>query len=204
MPHHVIAVEDIAQHPDFRPLADITGLQIDLRYAGPDNFVGRPLYTGFDGAWLHQEAVAGLASAVAWLARHHPGHSLLVLDALRPHRVQVMLWEHLEGTGLRMYLADPARGSIHSFGKAVDVTLLGPTGEELDMGTGFDELSERSHPALEVPLLAAGQLTHSQVANRQLLREAMQQAGFAGIRSEWWHFNHGDQETIRRQYGRVD
>ncbi|HEY9101863.1 M15 family metallopeptidase [Chitinimonas sp.] len=204
MPQYIIPCEAIAQHPDFRSLASIAGLQVDLRYAGPDNFVGRPLYTGFDGAWLHREAAAGLATAVTWLAQHRPGLTLLVLDALRPHRVQIMLWEHLEGTGLRMYLADPARGSIHSFGKAVDVTLLDATGQELDMGTGFDDLSERSHPALEDQLLAAGQLTAAQLANRHLLRETMLQAGFAGIRSEWWHFNHGDQELVRRQYGRVD
>ena len=60
------------------------------------------------------------------LADVAPGHRLLVLDALRPHRVQIELWDFLDGTGLRQYVADPARGSIHSFGMALDVTLSTP------------------------------------------------------------------------------
>ena len=67
-----------------------------------------------------------------------PGHRLLVLDALRPHRVQIELWDFLDGTGLRQYVADPARGSIHSFGMAIDATLIDAEGRELDMGSGFE------------------------------------------------------------------
>jgi D-alanyl-D-alanine dipeptidase len=117
--------------------------------------------------------------------------------------VQQQLWDALDGTGLRMYLADPARGSIHSFGMALDITLLDAHGRELDMGTGFDDLSERSHPALEAVLLARGELTAAQVANRQLLRDAMTHTGFVGINSEWWHFDCGDRDLVRRTYRRV-
>jgi D-alanyl-D-alanine dipeptidase len=140
---------------------------------------------------------------VAWLAARQPGLTPLVLDALRPQRVQQQLWDALDGTGLRMYLADPARGSIHSFGMALDITLLDEAGRELDMGTGFDDLSERSHPALEADLLARGGLTAAQVANRQLLRDAMRHAGFVGINSEWWHFDCGDRDLVRRTFRRV-
>jgi D-alanyl-D-alanine dipeptidase len=76
--------------------------------------------------WLHRRAAAGLEQAVARLAEVAPGHRLLVLDALRPHRVQIELWDFLDGTGLRQYVADPARGSIHSFGMALDATLSTP------------------------------------------------------------------------------
>ena len=198
-----LASEDIAGSPDFRHLSTIGGIAVDLRYASPDNFVGRDLYSPIDCAWLHVDAAAALETMVAWLAARQPGLTPLVLDALRPQRVQQQLWDALDGTGLRTYLADPARGSIHSFGMALDITLLDERGRELDMGTGFDDLSELSHPALEADLLARGKLTAAQVANRQLLRDAMRHAGFVGINSEWWHFDCGDRELVRRTYRRV-
>lgn len=196
--------ELIATHPDFRRLASIDGVSVDLRYVGPRNFVGRDLYGELDCAWLHRLAAEGLARAVAELERAAPGHRLLVLDALRPHRVQVELWEFLDGTGLRQYVADPARGSIHSFGMALDVTLLDAHGDELDMGSGFDEMDELSHPRLEAEHLASGALTHVQVAHRELLRRVMRAGGFNGIDNEWWHFDMLDRDHVRRTFVRVE
>lgn len=196
--------EELPGHPDFRALGSIPGLDVDLRYASAHNFVGRVLYGGLDCAWLHREAAAGLEGALGWLRQHHPTLRLVVLDALRPHRVQVQLWEHLEGTDLRPYLADPARGSVHSFGMAVDVTLLDAQGAELDMGTGFDDLSELSHPDLEAQHLAQGRLAPQHLRNRLILREAMTGHGFVGIHSEWWHFDFGEREHIRARYLRVE
>jgi D-alanyl-D-alanine dipeptidase len=200
---NTIRSEDIAGKPDFRHLDSIAGIAVDLRYAGPDNFVGRDLYSPLDCAWLHCDAAAAVERVVGFLARRAPGHKVLLLDALRPHRVQEQLWDALAGTNLQMYLAPPERGSIHSFGMAVDITLLDPSGRELDMGTGFDDMTELSHPALEARHLAGGLLDAVQIANRQLLREAMFQAGFVGINSEWWHFDCGDRVLVRRDYTRV-
>lgn len=198
-----IPCEAIATDPDFRHLSAVDGIGIDLRYATPDNFVGRDLYNPLDCAWLHRDAAAALERAVAWLAMRRSDHRLLVLDALRPQRVQEQLWQALQGTELLGYIAEPGRGSIHSFGMAVDITIVDAAGRELDMGTGFDDLSERSHPALEDRLLAAGELETQHVANRQLLRDAMFQAGWVGIHSEWWHFDCGDRLLVRRDYARV-
>lgn len=196
--------ELIATHPDFRHLSTVEGVQVDLRYVGPRNFVGRDLYGELDCAWLHRLAAEGLVRAAAELARLAPGHRLLVLDALRPHRVQVELWEFLDGTGLRQYVADPARGSIHSFGMALDVTIVTADGDELDMGSGFDEMDELSHPRLEAQHLASGALTAAQVAHRELLRRVMQAGGFNGIDNEWWHFDMLDREHVRRSFLRVE
>jgi D-alanyl-D-alanine dipeptidase len=196
--------EDITTHSDFRHLSSIADIAVDLRYAGTRNFVGRDLYRTLDCAWLHRLAAGGLERAAARLADAAPGHRLLVLDALRPHRVQVQLWDHLDGSGLRQYVADPALGSIHSFGMALDATLLGADGFELDMGSGFDEMTEASHPCLETQHLARGTLSPDQVAHRALLRDAMAAGGFNGIDNEWWHFDMGDRSHVRRHFIRVD
>ncbi|MDN4056774.1 M15 family metallopeptidase [Massilia sp. YIM B02769] len=203
VPGGTVASEDIAASPEFRHLSSIAGIEVDLRYASANNFVGRDLYSPYDCAWLHRDAAAALEQVVAYLAERAPGHTALVLDALRPQRVQQQLWDALAGTGLQMYLADPARGSIHSYGMALDITLLDPQGRELDMGTGFDDMTDLSHPALEEGFLAAGKLTEEQVANRRLLRDAMFQAGFLGIRTEWWHFDCGDRDVVRSTFRRV-
>ena len=198
-----LQLEAVASDPQFRHLSSIAGIAVDLRYATPDNFVGRDLYSPFDCAWLHRDAASALECAVAWLAVHRPDHHLLVLDALRPQRVQQQLWDALQGTELLGYIAEPSRGSIHSFGMALDITIVGPDGRELDMGTGFDDLSERSHPALELAMLERGEITAQQVEHRRLLRGAMFQAGFFGINSEWWHFDCGDRVLVRQHYTRV-
>jgi D-alanyl-D-alanine dipeptidase len=199
----ILTSENIGACGDFRHLSTIAGIEVDLRYASADNFVGRDLYSPFDCAWLHRDAARALEQVVAWLAQHRLGCKALILDALRPQRVQEQLWAALEGTGLQMYLAEPARGSIHSFGMALDITLLDASGAELDMGTGFDDLTERSQPAMEQQLLARGELTQAQIDHRQLLREAMAHGGFVGIGSEWWHYDLGDRDLVRRTFSRV-
>ncbi len=195
--------EAVPTHADFRRLSSIEGLRVDLRYASPHNFVGRDLYSPLDCAWLHREGARGLETALAWLKARRPELTLMVLDALRPQRVQEALWQTLEGTGLQMYLANPERGSIHSFGMAVDITLVDGEGNELDMGTPFDDLTELSHPAKETEFLASGALNAAQVERRALLRGAMTAGGFAGINTEWWHFDCGDRLAVRRDFARV-
>jgi D-alanyl-D-alanine dipeptidase len=198
-----IAVEAVARSPGFRRLDTLAGVSHDLRYAGTRNFAGRRLYAGLDCAWLRLDAAAGLEAAAAWLQSRRPGWRILVLDALRPQRVQAAIWADVAGTDQALYFANPALGSIHSYGMAVDATLIDPQGREADMGSGFDEMSPRSHPALHARLLAEGRLTPAQVAERQWLADAMAQGGFGGIPTEWWHFDHGDRDRVRRELPRV-
>ena len=199
----MIRVEDIASHPSFRRLDTIAGVLHDLRYATTNNFAGRVLYQGIDCAWLRTEAAEGLEAAARWLHEQRPGWRLLVLDALRPQRVQEAVWADVAGTDMEHYFAHPGRGSIHSFGMAVDVTLVDPQGRESDMGSGFDEMSLASHPALHDEHLKSGVLQPAHVDERRCLRVAMQQGGFQGIPNEWWHFDHGDRDRVRAEWPRV-
>jgi D-alanyl-D-alanine dipeptidase len=198
-----IPCENVPGTPEFRALSDIGGLGVVLRYATPNNFVGRDLYSPLDCAWLHRDAAAALERSLARLQSQRPDCTLMVLDALRPQRVQEELWASLQGTNLLEYLAEPGRGSIHSFGMAVDVTIVDERGHELDMGSGFDEMTERSHPVLEESLVARGVLRAEHVAHRRLLRDAMSAGGWRGISSEWWHFDCGDRMRVRAEYRRV-
>jgi D-alanyl-D-alanine dipeptidase len=199
----MIACEDIPGHPDFCSLLRLSAVDLDLRYATPDNFVQRAVYGGLDCAWLRREAAEGLVLAADWLQSQRPGYRVLVLDALRPQRVQEVLWAELQGTPLLRYLANPEPGSIHSFGMALDLTLLDPQGREVDMGSGFDEMSLLSHPDHEAEHLALGLLTQAQLIERGWLRAAMRQAGFQTINTEWWHFDFGDRVAVRRDLPRV-
>ena len=185
------------------PLSAVAGVSHDLRYASANNFSGRVLYAGFDCAWLRREAAQGLEQAAHWLAGARPGWRLLVLDALRPQRVQEAIWADAAGTPAQSYFADPQRGSIHSFGMAVDVTLLDPRGREVDMGSGYDEMTLRSHPAMDSEHLALGVLSAAQVAERGWLHAAMVRGGFHGIATEWWHYDHGDREQVRTTFARI-
>ena len=198
-----LRIEDIAAHPQFRRLTTLRGVPHDLRYASRNNFAGVELYRGMDCAWLRVEAAAGLEAAAVWLARCRPGWRIVVLDALRPQRVQQAIWDDVAGTPKEHYFANPLRGSIHSFGMAVDVSLLDPQGREADMGSGFDEMAPASHPALHAEHLKSGVLTPAHVGERECLAAAMAHGGFHGIATEWWHFDHGDREQVRRQWPRV-
>ncbi len=199
----MIRIEDVAARADFRHLDTLQGVRHDLRYVGRDNFAGRSLYGRLDCAWLRVEAAAGLEAAAGWLRGQGAPWQLLVLDALRPQRVQEAIWVDVAGTPAQEYFANPERGSIHSFGMAVDVTLVDADGREADMGSGFDEMSERSHPELHAELLQRGLLQPAHVARRELLQRAMSAGGFAGIPNEWWHFDHGDRDRVRRELPRV-
>ena len=194
-----IGIDELPAHADYRALAAIAGLQVDLRYASPRNLLGRDLYSPHDCAWLHREAADALQQAVHWLQRERPDLRLCVLDAARPQRVQERFWAHVQGTPMEPYFAPPERGSIHSYGMAVDITLADAQGQELDMGTPFDDTTERSHPALEHRHAAAGLLSEAQLANRRLLRTALLQAGWQAISTEWWHFDFGDRDEVRRR-----
>lgn len=148
---------------------------LDLLYATPNNVAGRVIYAR-PLCLLHRDAEVGLRRAVDLAAGS--GCRLKIFDAFRPHEAQVLLWDTAPD---RAYVADPAIGSNHTRGTALDLTLVDGDGHELDMGTGFDDMTVLSHHFhTGVPALAQ--------ANRQLLLGIMAGAGFAHIAHEWWHY----------------
>jgi zinc D-Ala-D-Ala dipeptidase len=175
--------------PAIVDISGIEGVAIDLRYASARNFLGRDLYGPFNRAFLRKPAADKLARAAAVLRAARPGWHILVLDALRPRSVQRVFWASVAGTDQQRYVANPDKGSIHNYGFAVDVTLRDDSGLEVDMGTAFDDFSPRAEPRREAELLASGVLSSAQVANRQLLRQAMTQGGFMQLPVEWWHYD---------------
>ena len=150
-------------------------VEISIAYATADNFTGKPVYSR-PGCYLHADAAALLVRAVD-LARQ-VGLRLKIFDAFRPSEAQWILWNH---TPDPEFLADPRRGSPHSMGAAVDLTLIDGDGRELDMGTAFDAFTPLSHHGcLDIPPAAA--------RNRAILLGIMTAAGWDFFRNEWWHY----------------
>lgn len=170
-------------HAEEGPLVDLSkeipGLRFDIRYATEDNFVKEKLYPEAR-CLLRRETAAKLARVQNGLAEK--GLSLKLFDGYRPLSVQKKLWEKYPVEG---FVANPAKGSNHNRGAAVDLTLTDQEGNELPMPSAYDEFSERAHRDY-----AGG--TDEERKNRGLLEEAMQKEGFIGLRSEWWHFDDVD------------
>ena len=150
-------------------------VQIDLVYATDRNLTGKPIYNAphcllLDSAETALRRAVGIAQSF--------GATLKIFDAYRPPQAQQVLWDFLPDP---TFIADLTRGSNHSRGTAVDLTLVDADGIELDMGTGFDAMvPESAH-------FHAGLPQHVQ-RNRTLLLGVMHGAGFTHIASEWWHY----------------
>lgn len=163
--------------------ASVAGLKVNSVYAGSDNLFGAPLYTT-PKLFVSKEAAAALGKVQQRLAPY--GYGLVLWDAYRPWSVSKLANLALP-EGKKDMLEDPeVKGSTHNTGNAVDVGLYSlESGEELDMGCGFDEPSLRQYASY-----AGG--TSRERYLRSLLREEMELQGFKGIEMEWWHFEFGD------------
>lgn len=166
-----------------RALVEITQethrVVLDLAYAGSRNFTGRPVYDS-GRCWLHQDAERRLLLAVRLAAQ--AGLRLKILDAYRSPQAHEVLCQHISDP---RYIADPKRGSHHSRGVAVDLTLVDDQGRELDMGTPFDSMVQASHHFHP-------ELSPEVHRNRLLLLGIMTQAGFEPLDEEWWHYQMPD------------
>jgi zinc D-Ala-D-Ala dipeptidase len=157
-------------------------IKLDIRYATANNFLSTPVYTR-PAAYLQRPAAEALVRVHRALSSQ--GYGLLVHDAYRPWWVTKVFWEATQPS-LREFVADPAQGSRHNRGCAVDLTLYDlDTGQAVSMPSVYDEMSPRAYPDY-----AGG--TPAERERRDLLRRAMEREGFSVYETEWWHFDFKD------------
>ena len=154
-------------------------LTLDIRYATKNNFLGFPVYPQAR-AFLRRDAAEALKKANQELKSQ--GLGLLILDAYRPHSVTRLMWERTPESQ-RAYVADPAQGSRHNRGAAVDLTLRSlKTGKPVAMPSRYDDFSEKAHHSYQGASVEAK-------ANRAKLKAVMEKYGFLPLSNEWWHYD---------------
>jgi D-alanyl-D-alanine dipeptidase len=183
-----LAARPPAESGDFLPfdLVDLAKLdpriKLDIRYATRDNFLSTPVYSSAR-AFLQRPAAEAMLRAHRELAKD--GYGLMIFDAYRPWYVTKIFWDATP-PDKHEFVANPAQGSRHNRGCAVDLTIYDlKTGKEIEMTGEYDEMSERSYPRY-----TGG--TAEQRVHRDLLRAAMEKQGFKVFPSEWWHFDYRD------------
>lgn len=166
-------------NPFHSSLVEITeashNILLDLRYATKNNITGARIYHD-DRCFIHTDALVLLKQSI--ILANNQGLKIKVWDAYRPRVVQEALWAHCPDPN---YVMPPEKGSHHTRGVAIDLTLVDATGQELDMGTDFDDLSPRAHHG-------ASPISPEAAANRYLLLGIMMSAGWDFFQNEWWHY----------------
>jgi D-alanyl-D-alanine dipeptidase len=195
-----LAATPPAESGEFRApdLVELTSLdptiRLDIRYASSRNLLGTPIYSQAR-AFLQRPAAEALVRVQRSLAA--AGYGLLVHDAYRPWYVTRLFWDAVP-PDLHRFVADPAQGSRHNRGCAVDLTLYElKTGHEIAMPSLYDETTERAYPGY-----TGG--TAAQRAARDLLRRHMEAEGFTVYEFEWWHFDYRDWKSYRLQNVRFE
>lgn len=175
------AEEGTFREPDLVDLATVhPDIRFDIRYASTNNFMNSAFY-GREKAFLQRPAAEALGRVRQALEAR--GYGLLIHDAYRPWYVTRTFWDATPES-MKVFVADPERGSRHNRGAAVDLTLYDlATGQVVEAVGGYDEFSPRSYP--DYP---GG--TSLERWFRELLREAMEAEGFTVYEAEWWHFDH--------------
>lgn len=180
LPLGAVAAERTASRADFVDLrSHIPGIVVDTPYATNDNFLKRAVYPR-NQVFLRRSVADRLALVQADLKR--AGFGLKVLHGFRPLSIQREMWKLKPDS---RYVANPARGSRHNRGAAVDVTLVDAAGKELEMPTEFDDFTSTAHVSARPRNASAGE-------NRKRLQNAMIRLGFQPLETEWWHFDAPD------------
>ena len=166
------------QQSDFVRLKDLSpDFVYELKYATPDNFLKQAVYDCGE-CYLRKSTAEALVKANE--AFKQLGYRIKLFDCYRPLSVQKKMWKILPGTH---YVANPAKGSKHNRGAAVDLTLVDTQGKELNMGTPFDFFGKEAHHTYT-------QHSKEVLENRKLLKETLDKFNFKSIYSEWWHYEY--------------
>lgn len=169
--------------PDLVELAKLDPtIKLDIRYATSNDFLGTPVYTQAR-AFLQRPAAEALLRVQREL--RPLGYGLIIHDGYRPWYVTKIFWDATPDNQ-KIFVADPAKGSNHNRGCAVDLSLYDlATGKEVKMPSGYDEMTDRAYANY-----AGG--AADERARRDLLRHAMERQGFTVNPTEWWHFDYKD------------
>lgn len=154
--------------------AAVKNIEIELKYYTTDNVAGRRVYET-DEAYIRKGTAEKLDKANKILMKQ--GYRIKVWDAYRSQKAQEILYEYAKGVFI-----DPKIGSVHTRGAAVDVTLVDAEGNELDMPSGHDDMTKKAYRTYE-------EATPEQKRNALILENAMKEAGFIPLKTEWWHFD---------------
>ena len=166
------------QQSDFVRLKDLSSdFVYELKYATPDNFLKQAVYDCGE-CYLRKSTAEALVKANKDFIQL--GYRIKLFDCYRPLSVQKKMWKILPGTH---YVANPAKGSKHNRGAAVDLTLVDAQGRELNMGTPFDFFGKEAHHTYT-------EHTKEVLENRKLLKETLDKFNFKSIYSEWWHYEY--------------
>jgi D-alanyl-D-alanine dipeptidase len=183
-----------------------SNIRVVLHYSTSHNFLNKDLYHGLQNCYLPCEVAIKLSNAQQFLNSQYPNYHLIVFDAVRPLHIQKQMWDELDMPAKDKinYLAHPSDISLHNYGAAVDVGIIGDNDVLLNMGTAFDFFGELSEPKREKEFVENGKLSQEALSNRLLLRNVMMKAGFTTITSEWWHFNATNKITAAAKYELIE
>jgi D-alanyl-D-alanine dipeptidase len=167
-PSGLVDIQTVAPH-----------IKLDMRYATNNNFTKTTIYP-VARCYLHSSTAERLARVQAQLEAR--GLGLKLYDCYRPLSAQRKFWSLVHD---ERYVANPAKGSRHNRGAAVDLTLVNDKGEELDMPSAFDDFTKRAHRDYM-------DTTKTAIDHREALERAMVKQGFSPMPTEWWHFDDPD------------
>ncbi len=151
-------------------------VDLQLAYGTPDNITGKPIYKN-PTCWLHPDAAAILSRTIE--LANDINLRLRIFDGYRPTEAQWVLWRHNPNP---TFVTNPERGSPHSRGIAIDLTLIDrKNNKALEMGTDFDDFSDKAFHNCKY-------LDAEYRENRFLLLGLMASAGWDYYLNEWWHY----------------
>jgi D-alanyl-D-alanine dipeptidase len=181
----VVEVDMAEKAPELIPVGfvdvkkHIPDIEVQLMYASENNIVGKKLYSD-DSAYLRKATADKLARANEEFKKL--GYRMKIWDAYRPTEVQYTLWQKVPDS---RYIVEPKKGSVHSRGAAVDITLVDRNGKEISMPTGFDGFNKKADKNYS-------DVSAEKAKNAKLLEKVMVENGFESVYYEWWHFNDKD------------
>jgi zinc D-Ala-D-Ala dipeptidase len=162
----------------------IPTIVLELKYATKNNFTTKKLYKKASTTYLRKMPAMALKKIQDTLKTL--GLGIKIYDAYRPYEATKLMWELIKD---ERYVANPINGSGHNKGTSVDLTMVNlTTGEEVEMGTAFDNFTDTAHHTFTPKLNA------TIIKNRNLLKQTMEKFGFKALETEWWHYSWISQE----------